>query len=75
MITISDKQILLLKPETFMNNSGQVIEGLNKINPFTVSQLIVIQDDIDLAIGVVKIVYDRGDGGAQWCKIYQIKHF
>lgn len=63
MITISDKQILLLKPETFMNNSGQVIEGLNKINPFTVSQLIVIQDDIDLAIGVVKIVYDRGDGG------------
>lgn len=63
IIQIGDEQILLLKPQTFMNESGKVIEGIKRIDPFMLSKMIVIHDEIDLPIGNIKIAYDRGDGG------------
>jgi PTH1 family peptidyl-tRNA hydrolase len=63
IIKIGDESILLLKPETFMNDSGKVIDGIKRIDPFMVNKLIVVHDEIDLGIGTVKIAYDRGDGG------------
>ncbi len=62
-IAIGDQQVLLLKPQTFMNDSGKVIDGLKKIDPEILNKIIVVHDEIDMAIGTVRIAYARGDGG------------
>lgn len=60
---INDSDVLLVKPLTFMNESGQVIPYLVKTYGTTFENLVVIHDDIDLPLGTIKISYDRGDGG------------
>jgi PTH1 family peptidyl-tRNA hydrolase len=57
--TLSSCEIFV--PETFMNESGRAIaEYLRYHNN---RELIVIYDDKDLPLGVVRISHDRGDGG------------
>lgn len=59
---ISEKDgILLAKPQTFMNESGKAAKEITK-NVFVVN-LIVLHDDIDLPVGKIKIVKDRGSAG------------
>lgn len=59
---ILDKEVCLFKPKTFMNNSGNSILKLKKrgIEP---QKTIVIHDEIDLPLGLIKISYNRGSGG------------
>ncbi len=60
---ISQKDnVLLLKPLTFMNNSGKVLKKIE------FSQLIVVHDDVDLKLGKIKIVKNRGTGGHKGIK-------
>jgi PTH1 family peptidyl-tRNA hydrolase len=54
---------LLLKPETFMNESGRSVKKAIGNVANTEDTLIVVYDDIDMPIGSVKIVFDRGSGG------------
>lgn len=61
--TISNQEITLLKPATFMNNSGESVEYFIKKKDISPENVIVIYDDIDLAIGKLKISFDRGSGG------------
>ena len=63
IVKIGKEQLLLLKPQTFMNDSGKVIEGFKNSYPDSLSKIIVVHDDVDLPLGTTKIVYDRGDGG------------
>lgn len=60
---INDTDVLIVKPETFMNESGRVIPYLMKTYGTSSEKIIVVHDDIDLPIGNIKISYDRGDGG------------
>jgi len=59
---VEDERILVLYPETFMNKSGsavaKVITSVKKAE-----RLIVVYDDIDLPLGVVKIAFGRSSGG------------
>lgn len=57
---IADESVTLLLPETFMNKSGKSVMPLNLKKP---EKLIVIHDDIDLPLGQIKIVFNRGSGG------------
>ena len=55
--------VVLLKPQTFMNKSGTaVIEAINfyKIKP---ADLWVVHDDVDLELGEFKISKNRGSAG------------
>lgn len=72
-IEINKEKVLLLKPVTFMNNSGEVISGIKSIDPFSLNKMIVIHDDLDLPIGTIKLAYNRGDGGHNGLK--SINHF
>ena len=56
-----DEKIVLVKPQTFMNESGKAIKEILKNNP--AENLIVIHDDIDLPVGAIKIVKERGSAG------------
>ena len=52
---IADKKVLIMKPSTYMNNSGQaVVEAMNffKVPP---EKVIIIFDDISLDIGKMRI--------------------
>lgn len=60
---IGDTDVLFVKPETYMNDSGRVLPYLSKTYGTSVEKLIVVQDEIDLPLGIIKISYDRGDGG------------
>lgn len=61
-VEIDGKNILFVLPETFMNLSGKTISAL-KINPKKLDELVVLHDDVDLPIGSMKIVCNRGAGG------------
>lgn len=58
---IENEKVILLKPQTFMNNSGESIKEIIDFYKAKPEDLIVIYDDIDLEVGTVKI---RKKGGA-----------
>ena len=61
--TIGGSKALLMKPTTYMNNSGQaVVEAMNfyKIPP---EKVIVIFDDVSLDVGKMRIRQKGSDGG------------
>ena len=57
------QRVLLLKPQTFMNLSGEAVAPLVKYNNATAADLLVIQDDIDLAVGRLRIRTGGSCGG------------
>ncbi len=62
-IEISGKRCLVMKPETYMNNSGQaVVEAMN-FYKLDADHLIVIYDDISLEPGTMRIRRKGSDGG------------
>jgi|SRR3989344_1128786 len=61
---ISKKEnIMLAKPQTFMNDSGKAVQKIVKDHKSQMQNIIIVHDDIDLAIGTLKIVKDRGSAG------------
>ena len=54
--------IMLVKPQTFMNESGNAVKKIVESKPKDL-HLIVIHDDIDLPLGKLKIVENRGSAG------------
>lgn len=61
-IDLDGEKVLLVKPQTFMNKSGLAVRDLAG-SPKKLEKLIVIQDDLDLPLGNMKIVFNRGSGG------------
>lgn len=58
----SDRAVLL-KPETFMNNSGQSVQAAMRFYKLEPSDVIVLHDEIDLAPGKVKHKVGGGHAG------------
>ncbi|MFC6637145.1 aminoacyl-tRNA hydrolase [Sulfitobacter sp. JBTF-M27] len=58
----SDRAVLL-KPETFMNNSGQSVQAAMKFYKIASEDVIVFHDEIDLAPGKVKCKTGGGHAG------------
>lgn len=59
---IGKTKVTLALPETMMNNSGKAAAALVK-SVKAAKELLVIHDDLDLPIGVIKMVFARGSGG------------
>jgi PTH1 family peptidyl-tRNA hydrolase len=57
-----DKAILL-KPQTFMNRSGQAVGEALRFYKLPVSNLVVLYDELDLAPGKVRVKTGGGPGG------------
>lgn len=60
---INNHKILLAKPTTFINNSGQAVSAIANYYKVEPPDIIVIHDDIDLALGKIKIVQNSSAGG------------
>lgn len=52
---ISGHKVILVKPQTYMNNSGEAIREIYKYFDFEHDKLIVIYDDIDIDFGSIRI--------------------
>jgi len=60
---IGKHSVELLMPEGFMNNSGKSINYACEKHNVKTENIIVVYDDIDLPLGIIKISFNRGSGG------------
>jgi len=61
--TYQDLKLILAKPQTFMNLSGQAVQGLVRFYKLPLSNLLVAHDDLDLLPGTIRIRPDGGSAG------------
>lgn len=52
---INGEKVILVKPQTYMNNSGECIIELVKYYKIDLENIIVVYDDIDLDVGRIRI--------------------
>ena len=62
---LNGEKVLLMKPTTYMNNSGEAIEEARAFYKIPTGNVIVISDDINLAPGKMRIRRKGGAGGHQ----------
>jgi PTH1 family peptidyl-tRNA hydrolase len=56
-------RIILAKPKTYMNQSGQALLELSRYYKIPSEKIIILHDEIDLPLGKFKINFDRGSAG------------
>ncbi|OPY77372.1 MAG: Peptidyl-tRNA hydrolase [Syntrophorhabdus sp. PtaU1.Bin153] len=56
-------EVILAKPNTFMNLSGGPISSLLKLMKLQPENLVLIHDDLDMTFGKIRIKWDGRDGG------------
>lgn len=62
-VPIRGETVLLAKPQTFMNLSGDSVRALLDFYKVNLGDLLVIQDDIDQPLGQIRFHTRRGHGG------------
>jgi PTH1 family peptidyl-tRNA hydrolase len=61
--TIAGVNVVLARPQTFVNCSGVAVKGLMQKYRVSVEDLIIICDDLDLPTGKVRVRQNGGSGG------------
>ena len=69
--TISGQMILLVKPHTYMNRSGQCLKAIQQFYKFPLDALAVIYDDISLDLGRIKLSIRGSSAGHNGIKDLQ----
>jgi PTH1 family peptidyl-tRNA hydrolase len=62
-VTIAGTRVRLLKPQTFMNLSGQSVAAALAYYKISPEHLLVVYDEIDLPAGRVRLKFDGGHAG------------
>ena len=70
---INGEKVVVIKPTTYMNLSGDAVIKYLNFYKLDVSDMIVVQDDLDMSIGNVKFLFNRGDGGHNGIKDIVLK--
>jgi len=65
---IKQKSVILAKPKSYMNLSGQPLQQLAHFYKIKKNQMIIIHDDVDISFGKIKIKQRGGDGGHKGIK-------
>ena len=58
-----DKNLIFLKPDNFMNNSGRAVKKILKYSKLKTQNLIVVHDDVDLLFGDIRVSKDASSAG------------
>ena len=61
--TIDGQRVLLLKPQTFMNKSGDSVQQVAQFFKLDQSEITVLYDELDLPPGKVRVKIGGGNGG------------
>lgn len=60
---IGDEKVMILKPTTYMNLSGEAVQAICQFYKIPTEKVIVFHDDMDLPVGKVKVKTGGGSGG------------
>lgn len=60
---IDGEKVMLVKPQTFMNDSGRAVGELKAFYQFHDDEILIIQDDMDMAIGRLRLRQKGSAGG------------
>lgn len=55
--------VIIIKPATFMNESGVAVGGVSGYYRLPASQIVVIHDELDLPFGIIRLKRGGGDNG------------
>jgi len=58
-----DRKVILAKPQTYMNLSGQAAQGLLNFYKIPMENMLVAHDDLDIPFGTIRIRPKGGPGG------------
>lgn len=74
--TIGKEKVLLVKPQTFMNNSGECVLDLYNYYKLPIENIIVIVDDIDIKFATLRIRKKGSAGSHNGMKsiVYQLQN-
>jgi peptidyl-tRNA hydrolase, PTH1 family len=61
--TLADEKVIALKPETYMNLSGESVAAAAHFYKLPPERVVVIHDEIDLAFGKLRVKQGGGTGG------------
>lgn len=61
--SVGNERVLFLKPQTYMNKSGDSVQQVARFYKLTPSDIIVFYDELDLAPGKVRVKVGGGNGG------------
>lgn len=62
---LDGKRIILIKPQTYMNLSGQAVSSILRYYHVPIDHLLVIHDDLDIPFGHLRLRKEGGSGGAR----------
>ncbi len=62
-IKVAGEQVIVCKPQTFMNLSGESVQPLMAFYGLALSNLLVVHDEVDVPFGAMKFQVKRGHGG------------
>lgn len=61
--TIENEKVIFLKPQSYMNLSGEVVKPFKDYFKIENRDILIIRDDLDLQLGHIRIKYDSASGG------------
>ena len=61
--TYEDRKLILAKPQTYMNLSGQSVQGLVNFYKIPLTNIMILSDDLDIPFGTIRIRAAGGPGG------------
>lgn len=67
-LRIKGEKVLLVKPLTYMNLSGQAVQPLVHWHKLELQDLLVVYDDMDLPLGTIRMRAAGGSGGHKGIK-------
>ena len=62
-LTSKNNQVILVKPQTYMNNSGEAVSQIMKYYHIDINDLLIIYDDLDLKYGQLRLRLKGSSGG------------
>ena len=57
------EDVWLLKPQTFMNLSGQAVQAMAHFYKINLAQILVVHDELDLSVDTIRLKKGGGHGG------------
>ena len=65
---VNGGKLLLLKPETYMNLSGEAVSSIKNFYDIPTDNIIVVHDEMDLELGIIRIKSGGGSAGHKGIK-------
>ncbi|AXE60983.1 aminoacyl-tRNA hydrolase [[Mycoplasma] phocae] len=67
-IFFKDKEVIIAKPLTFMNKSGEFVKSIIEYYDIALSDVLIVYDDLDLPLGQAAIKQSGSSGGHRGMK-------